>query len=104
MTHLLHYSYTPVTTSRLICDTLYPMKVIVIVGKKAETRTRFMVELLNEDLIKEVRKLIKSKRHPDALTRVMSNGRFVQELSEQEVARARSDLIITHRNAYWTVV
>ena len=79
------------------------MRVVTILGKKAETRTRFMVELLNERIISEIRRLIRSHRCYEALTRIIKNGIVLKELSEKEISEAKPDLIITNRHAYWTI-
>ena len=80
------------------------MRVVVIMGKKGVKKTRLMLELLDKKTIKEVRKLIGNWKCSKAISDIVSKGKIIRELKENDVAIERSDLILTDTNAYWNLV
>jgi len=80
------------------------MRVIVVMGRKAERRTQLMLELINRRVIDEIKALVNSKKCQEAVSDILSHGRIIKELTEKELSHASPDLIITPRNAYWTVI
>ncbi|MFH1593347.1 MAG: hypothetical protein ABID09_01455 [Candidatus Omnitrophota bacterium] len=80
------------------------MRVILIIGKKAHKKTRIMMEVLDRRAVLEVKSLVKSLRSAQAISDILSKGRFVKELSENEIANTHSDLILTDTNTYWNLL
>ena len=80
------------------------MRVIVVVGKRNEKKTRLMLELLDKKTINEVKKLINAWRCPEAISNIIAKGKFIKELTEKEITQAASDLILTDTNAYWNLL
>ncbi|OGW76098.1 MAG: hypothetical protein A2Z72_01920 [Omnitrophica bacterium RBG_13_46_9] len=80
------------------------MKVIVTIGKKDNRKTHLMLEILDKTAIEEIKRLIRSWKCREALSNIISKGRFVKELTEKEITQVASDLILTDTNAYWNLL
>ena len=80
------------------------MKVIIIVGKKNQKKTRLMLELLDKKTIDEVKRLINNLKCPEAISNIITKGRYIKRLTDKEIAHAASDLILTDTNAYWNLL
>ena len=62
-----------------------------------------MLELPDKNAVKEVKKLINARKAPKAITNILAKGRFIRELTENEVTKEASDLILTDTNAHWNL-
>ena len=80
------------------------MRVIVVVGKRNEKKTRLMLELLDKKTIDKVKKLINAWKCSEAISNIIAKGKFIKELTEKEITQAASDLILTDTNAYWNLL
>lgn len=80
------------------------MRIIVISGKKGQKKIRLILELLNKKAIKDVKALINGLRCQEAISNILSKGKFIKELAEEEIATTPSDLILTDTNAYWSLI
>ena len=79
------------------------MRVIVILGKKNKKKTHLMLELPEGKTI-EVKKLLNTCKWPEAISSIMSMGKSIKKLTEEELVHATSDLILTNTNAYWNLL
>ena len=79
------------------------MRVIVILGKKNKKKTHLMLELPEGKTI-EVKKLLNTCKWPEAISSIISMGKSVKKLTEEELTQATSDLILTSTIAYWNLV
>ena len=61
----------------------------------------YMVKLLTQGLVSEVRELISKRKHSDAVITVMTKGAFERELDEREIADIKADLILSKSSAMW---
>ena len=73
----------------------------ILVSLKNSPNQRYLVNLVTQSLIKEVRKLIENRKHSQAMAVVVSKGAFEREVSEKELAAIDADLILTASNARW---
>ena len=83
------------------------MKVIVILGdpkNRKSKKTHLMIELSNQKAIDDTKKLINAWKCSKAIVNIVSKGRFIRELTEQEIASEPSDLIVTNTNAHWSLL
>ena len=75
------------------------MKVLIVVKKSPPQR--FLVNLHTEKIRSEVRDLINSKRHSEAVTAAFTKGIFERLVNDDEVHRLDADLILSESNASW---
>lgn len=75
------------------------MKVLITI--KRSPGQRYLVHLITKQLIAEVRELINSKKHSEAMVKAFTKGRFVREISESELPNIEADLILSENNARW---
>jgi len=80
------------------------MKIIVIAGKRNGKKTRLMLKVPNGKTIEEIKTLLKSLNCKEAISKVIAKGRLIKALTEDDMAHAQSDLILTDTNAYWTLI
>ena len=80
------------------------MKVIVITGKKNGKKARLMLELMDRNAIKHIKKLISAWKCTEAISKILSKGTFIKELTATEATFASSELILTDTNAYWNLL
>lgn len=78
------------------------MRVLVVIGYSPTQR--FVVRLLTKGLIKEVRDLIHSGKHSQAMAKVVSKGSFERKVSEEELPTVEADLILSKNSARWDLV
>ena len=79
------------------------MQVILVVDGKKK-KTHLMFKLVSKKSIETVKKLIKELKCSQAISGVLSSGKFIKELTEDELLHAESDLILTQTNAYWSLM
>lgn len=80
------------------------MRIIIIIGKKSYNKTRLMFDLFDRKAIKDVKGLINAWKCSEAISSIIARGRFVKEVTENEIAQVASDLILTEKNAHWTLL
>jgi len=80
------------------------MKVIVILGKKMDKKAYLILELPDEEIIKEVKELVNSWNCAKAMASVIANGKLIKALTEKDITYEPSDLILTRTNAYWSLI
>lgn len=61
----------------------------------------YMVKLLTQALVNEVRDLISNRRHSQAIVAVMTKGSVECEIDECEIPAVKADLILSKNNAMW---
>lgn len=75
------------------------MKVLIVVdGIPCQ---RYVARLLTKTLIREVKDLIRSRKHSLAVTTVLSRGKIEGRVSTAELPHVDADLILSNRNARW---
>ena len=80
------------------------MKVIIIVGKKNQRKTRLMLELLDKKTIDKVKRLVNALKCREAISNIIAKGKYIKEVTDKEIAHVASDLILTDTNAYWDLL
>ncbi len=75
------------------------MKVLVIIKKSPIQR--YLINLLTEKLINEVKELIDSGRHSKAIMTAITKGSFEREVLEDEIQHVDADLILSENSARW---
>ena len=80
------------------------MKVIIVVGKKNQKKTRLMLELLDKKTIEKVKRLVNNLKWPEAIANTIAKGKYIKEVTDAEIAHLASDLILTDTNAYWSLL
>lgn len=75
------------------------MRVLVIIGRIPAKR--YLIKLHTEELINEVRELINKSRHSQAITAVLTKGRFEREVLEGDLPTLEADVILSKNTARW---
>ena len=78
------------------------MRILIKVRRSPEKR--YLVSLLNEELINDINKLIHKGKHRKAIDEALSRGNLKQEISEEEAMRANVRLILTEKNAHYDLM
>ena len=74
------------------------MHVLVII---AETAKRYLVKLESDEHIEEIKHLVRSRKRKRAISSVLSKGRLISELQDEETPHIEADLTLTKTGAYW---
>ncbi|MDD2954605.1 MAG: hypothetical protein WCV56_05810 [Candidatus Omnitrophota bacterium] len=77
------------------------MKVIVKIKRNPEQI--FLVDLPNDRLIHEVKKLITKNKHSKAIATALCKGRFEKELFDDEVHITDAAIILSEDNVSWSL-
>jgi|GEM_PF-6361450 len=80
------------------------MKVIIVVGKKNQKRTRLMLELIDKKSIAEVKRHVNNLKFPEAISNIIAKGEYIKEVTDKEIAHLAPDLILTDTNVYWNLL
>jgi len=75
------------------------LKVLIVIAKNP--KHRFLVTLHTDGLIKEVKELIRKKRHSQAIVSALFKGRFEREIRGHELPGLEADLILSENTASW---
>jgi hypothetical protein len=75
------------------------MKVLIVVRRSPPQR--YLVHLHTEKIKSEVRNLINSNRHSEAVSAAFTKGIFERLVHEDELCHLEADLILSESNAYW---
>jgi hypothetical protein len=78
------------------------MKVLIIV--KGSPTQRYVARLLTNDLIEQVKELVRSKKHSEAVTAVLSQGKIESRVSRGEAPHVAAELILSDTNARWDLI
>lgn len=65
---------------------------------------RYLVNLLTKSLIEEVKGLVNSKRHSEALAVAFTKGDIVRKVHEHEISGLDADLLLCNQNARWDLM
>lgn len=76
----------------------------VLVTIKKSPAQRYLVNLITQELIHEVRNLINNKKHSQAIVTILSKGVLERRVSNGEVFIVKADLVLTEHNAHWDLV
>lgn len=76
-------------------------KMRVLVTIRNSPAQVYMVKLLTQSLVSEVRELIYKRKHSQAVVTVMTKGSFERQVDEREVPIVKADLILSRNNAMW---
>lgn len=79
-------------------------RMIVLVVLQSSPVQRYIARLLNDELVREVRDLVSSKKHSEAITAVLTKGRIKRVISKDEIHDIKADLILSEKNARWDLV
>jgi hypothetical protein len=75
------------------------MRVLIYCAKQP-TR-RYLVNLLTDSLIDEIKGLINSRKHSQAVITAFYKGSIEKEVSEEDLANVEVDLILSEKSARW---
>lgn len=75
------------------------MRVLITI-RRSPTQ-RYLINLLTQTLIDEVRELIRNQRHSEAMVAAFTKGNFERSISDAELSSVKADLIISEHNARW---
>lgn len=78
------------------------MKVLITITQNPAQR--YLVRLFHKDLIDEVRNLVSSNRHYEAIATALSKGRLDRTVREDEIHSIGADLILSETSASWDLV
>ncbi len=78
------------------------MKVLVTI-KRSPTQ-RYLMQLLTKALIREVKNLINSKKHSEAVVVVLTKGKLRREVLKEDLHAIEADLILSEHNASWDIM
>ena len=73
------------------------MKIIIEIRNSPVKR--FLVKLIEDEHIKEVKALIGKGKKEEAILKALSNGRFIKDLTERDMRVVSADLILTQDHA-----
>lgn len=76
----------------------------VLVTIKRSPAQRYLVHLITQELIHEVKSLINNKRHSQAIVTILSKGILERKVSNEELPIIKADLVLSERNAHWDLV
>ncbi len=75
------------------------MRVLVVIKKSPAER--YLIQLLSNTLIKEVKSLIDTKQHSQAVVTVLKKGIFERDVSHEELHSVAADVILSEHNVSW---
>ena len=78
------------------------MRVLIVL--KNSPIKRYLVHLYTEALIREVRELVNSRRHGQAMVAALSKGSFQRTVTDDEVHAVEADLILSENSASWDLI
>ena len=74
------------------------MKVLVKIYRSPEHR--FLVNVSDQNLIRDINSLISRGKYARALVTVLSKGEVLKEISERELPEIKADLVLTEKSMY----
>ena len=75
------------------------MKVLVVIRRSPVQR--FLVELHTDKLVKEVARLMGTRKNSQAIMAALTKGRFEKEVYDSDISKIRPALILTEESASW---
>jgi hypothetical protein len=78
------------------------MRVLVVINDSSRSAL-YLIDLADREHIQIIKNLIHDRRHSEAITTVMSKGRFERVVAHEEIHDLDADLILTQTAARWDV-
>lgn len=78
------------------------MNILIVIPKGPSQR--LLVRLHTEELEGEVRRLISSRKHTQAMVAALTKGRIEREVAHDEVKDVQADLILSEYSASWDLM
>ena len=75
------------------------MKVLIITAKDPERQ--LLLKLHTEELIGEVKKLIASRKNPEAIASILKHGKYEDVFQQGDPLANKADIILTENRASW---
>jgi len=75
------------------------MKILAVIRRSPAKR--FLVDVDNKKLEKELLKLISKNKHAQAMVFAFTKGKFEREVFEKELPGIKVDMILTEHNTSW---
>lgn len=75
------------------------MRVLITIRKSPAHR--YLINLLAKELIAEIKKLVNSNKHSQAVCLAFAKGSLEREVFEGELGAINADLILSETNASW---
>jgi len=77
------------------------MKILAKTDKSSGTY--ILMHLIDKAIHRKINNLISKGRYSQAIVEALSNGTFIEQVSEPGKGRVKADLIITEKSAHWEV-
>jgi len=77
------------------------MKILAKIDKSSDTY--ILMHLTDKAIHGKINSLISKGRYSQAILEALSNGKFIEQVSEPGKGRIKADLIITEKSAHWEV-
>ncbi len=78
------------------------MKILITV--KNNPPSRYLVTLITQELIKEVKDLVNRKKHAQAMFTSFAKGSLDREVLEEDIPHIEADLMLSEEHARWDLV
>lgn len=75
------------------------MNVLIVIQK--EPSQKLLVNLHTEKLRKEVRDLVRGRKHTQAIVAALTKGQFEKEVAHEDLKDLGADLILSEYSASW---
>ena len=76
----------------------------ILIKVRRSPGKRYLVSLLNKELINDVHTLICKGKHRKAIDEALLKGNFIKEVDEQESKHVDASLILTEKNAHYDLM
>lgn len=77
---------------------------LILIKTQKAPEQRFLVNLQEPWLVDEVRSLIDESKHSKAVRAVLSKGKFIREVSEEDIHLIDVNIILTEKNAHYNLM
>lgn len=73
---------------------------VILIKVQQSPERCFLVRLPEPELVEEVEGLIRKSRHSKAIVTALSKGKFLGEVSEDEIHQVEANMILTEENVH----
>ena len=73
---------------------------VILIRLQQSPERCFLVRLPEPELVEEVEGLIRKRRHSKAIMTALSKGKFLGEISPDEIHLADANMILTEKNVH----
>lgn len=78
------------------------MKVLVVIER--ENTYRLLIKLPTQELVEEILGLVNKRRNSQAMVSALTKGCFEKEVEHHELARLKTDLILSEHAVSWDLM